>query len=284
MDPRPEADTTSDAGDLHLVVGVGHHRIAIPLTGVREILALPRVFPIPGGPAHLRGFIDLRGGVLPAYDLRTRLGMPPRAQEIQELLDLLEARAEDHRAWVRELEDAVREHRPFGLTRDPHSCRFGKWYDTYTPENSVLEFLWPRFDEPHRRIHALADEVCERASRGEEAAALALIERARGAQLQSMLELFEQARIGVRDSSRELAVILTAGESELAITVDLTDGITEVGEGLSADLAELGLDVSGLPIHRTARREETNETLLVLDVPRLLRSADHAADPHAQAA
>lgn len=284
MDPRPEADTTSHAGDLHLVVGVGHHRIAIPLTGVREILTLPHVFPMPGGPVHLRGFIDLRGGVLPAYDLRTRLGLPTREHEIQELLGLLEARAEDHRAWVRELEAAVREHRPFGLTRDPHGCRFGKWYDSYTPENPVLEFLWPRFDEPHRRIHALADQVCERAQRGEEAAALALIEQARGAQLAAMLELFEQARVGVRDSSRELAVILTAGESELAVTVDLTDGITEVGEGQSADLGELGLDVSGLPIHHTARRQETDETLLVLDVTRLLRREGLAAIDAARAA
>ncbi len=91
--------------------------------------------------------------------------MPPRAAEIDEIIRTLQEREQDHRAWIAELEGAVVEKRPFKLARDPHLCKFGKWYDTYVPDVRALALIWSGFDLPHRTVHALADHVLELAER-----------------------------------------------------------------------------------------------------------------------
>jgi hypothetical protein len=48
-------------------------------------------------------------------------------------------REQDHRNWLAELEACVREHRPFGMARDPHQCKFGLWYDRYKTEDRRLK-------------------------------------------------------------------------------------------------------------------------------------------------
>lgn len=270
MNPDPQSTRASDAAALHLIVGVRQHKLAIPLTAVREILMLPHVVAMPGAPPHLRGFIDLRGGVLPTLDLRRRLGAPGREHELEEIRSMLQDRAEDHRNWLHELEACVRERRAFTLPRDPHLCRFGKWFYGSKPEDLVSEFQWSSLEEPHRCIHAIADEVLEMVGRGDEAGALTRIQQAKGAELRAMLDLFADAQRAVRNASRELAVIIDTGHESIAVTVDLADGITEVRGSEETDLAALGLDSAEMPLQRTARREDTGDTLLVLDVTRLI--------------
>lgn len=49
---------------------------AIPLEDIREINALSTITPIPKTPKFIEGVINLRGKVIPVWNLRTKLGMP----------------------------------------------------------------------------------------------------------------------------------------------------------------------------------------------------------------
>jgi purine-binding chemotaxis protein CheW len=50
---------------------------AIPLMKVREILGgAPRLTRIPNSPSFLKGFISLRGAIIPVVDIREEFGLP----------------------------------------------------------------------------------------------------------------------------------------------------------------------------------------------------------------
>jgi chemotaxis signal transduction protein len=254
---------------LHLVVSVNRQSIAIPTEHVREILRMPTVVPMPGAPPHVRGVIEVRGEVMQVIDLRLRLGMPHLTKEIDELVEILRAREEDHCNWIRELEASVRERRPFTLARDPHQCKFGRWYDTYQPTNLDLASIWSGFDQPHKRIHAVADVVAEHEKRGEFEQALAIIEQTRGTALAVLVREFAAATKAVIQSSREVVVILERHAESLAITVDSADVVETIQETDIMDLPAL-LDPEGAAvISRTARRERGDDLLLVMDTGKL---------------
>ena len=68
-------------GDLQLcVVRVGGEDYAVDIRRVDEILAVPKVTPVPRAPHFLEGVVTLRGEVLPVVDVRRRLGVAPLAQ------------------------------------------------------------------------------------------------------------------------------------------------------------------------------------------------------------
>jgi chemotaxis signal transduction protein len=266
---------------LHLIVSLHKQSIAIPTEHVREILRTPRVVPLPGAPPHVRGVIDVRGEVLQVVDLRLRLGMPHLTKEIDELVEILRAREEDHRNWIRELEASVRERRDFTLARDPHQCKFGKWYDSYQPTNLELASIWSGFDLPHKRIHAIADVVTEHEKRGEFEQALAIIEQTRATALAVLVREFAAATQAVLRSNREVVVILERGADALAITVDSADVVETIQETDMMELPALLNREGAAVISRTARREQSEELLLVLDPGRLFPSP--AAEPEAAA-
>jgi chemotaxis signal transduction protein len=58
-----------------LVVQVGQRRLAVPLDATRELLPMPVLSPLPGAPRHVQGLLNLRGDVIPVFDLPARLGL-----------------------------------------------------------------------------------------------------------------------------------------------------------------------------------------------------------------
>jgi chemotaxis signal transduction protein len=264
---RPE---DSACGTMpHLIVSLNRQGLAIPTERVREILMTPKVIPLPGTPPHVRGVINVRGEVLQVVDLRLRMGMPPRSREIEDIVEILRAREEDHSNWIRELEASVREQRPFTLARDPHQCKFGKWYDTYQPDNVALQFIWSGFDQPHKRIHAVADLITAHVERGETDQALALIECTRTTSLAAMFSVFAEARQAILQSDRELVIILDHGTEALAVTADAADAVETLLENDMMELPAM-LDPEGAAVvGRTARRQQSEQFLLVLDPGKL---------------
>lgn len=61
-----------------VVFAVEGWRLALPQAGVRELVRAVAVSPLPGAPDGVDGVIDVRGEVLPVYDLAGRLGVPAR--------------------------------------------------------------------------------------------------------------------------------------------------------------------------------------------------------------
>lgn len=57
---------------------VGRELFAIDIMRIREIVRPMPVTPVPKSPFGMLGVIDLRGTVLPVFDLRLRFELPPR--------------------------------------------------------------------------------------------------------------------------------------------------------------------------------------------------------------
>ncbi|HEY8269249.1 MAG TPA: chemotaxis protein CheW [Pseudobdellovibrionaceae bacterium] len=61
----------------HLTFRLGDSEYGVPLSVVKEVIGLPLLVEIPGGPNYFLGLINLRGKVITAIDLRTKLGFEP---------------------------------------------------------------------------------------------------------------------------------------------------------------------------------------------------------------
>ena len=238
---------------------------AVSSKNVREIVMLPKVTGIPNAPPEIRGVINLRGKVMPLLDLRVKLGLPSAQTELDELIQLLHDREQDHQNWLTELEACVREHRPFKLARDPHACKFGLWYDKYQTDNSLLKMVLKKMDAPHQIIHASAVEAWQKAEAGDAAGAVELLATRRNGELAELSKLFAEARRILREHQRELAVVLIHGEKRFAISIDLVEAVERIAdeniEPMSAALADCG---GGHPWH-VGKRGKTNQTILLLD-------------------
>ncbi len=273
-DSRERSGETRTAGhELHLVLRVHRQNVALPTSCVREILMLPPVTRLVGAPPNVRGVIDVRGDVVPVLDLRVRLGHVTAPEETRRLVELLRAREADHQRWLDELEACVAENREFKLARDPHQCAFGRWYDTYQPENLALEFIWKRFDRPHREIHALANEVFERIGRGQPDAARALIANARATSLASLVRLFADAVAAVERSSHELAVVLERDGALVAVTADAAESVEALEDADAASADALVGDNAQSLVARLGRPRDGDSLVLVLDEARLFPAA-----------
>ena len=54
--------------------------LGIPVVLIQEVLAGQEVTPVPLSPPQVEGFLNLRGQIVTAVDLRAVLGLPPRAE------------------------------------------------------------------------------------------------------------------------------------------------------------------------------------------------------------
>lgn len=59
----------------YLTFHLGSSHYGVPIRAVREVVRLGPVTVVPLMPAHVRGVVNLRGHVLPVFDLRAKFGM-----------------------------------------------------------------------------------------------------------------------------------------------------------------------------------------------------------------
>jgi purine-binding chemotaxis protein CheW len=72
-----------------LVFELAGARHAVALSAVREVVRAVFITPLPDAPPVVEGVIDVRGDIVPVYDLRARFGLPPRALDPAEWLILV---------------------------------------------------------------------------------------------------------------------------------------------------------------------------------------------------
>src|SRR5690606_15557418 len=54
--------------------------LGVPVERVQEVLVAQRISPVPLASGEIAGFLNLRGQIVTAIDLRARLGLPPRGE------------------------------------------------------------------------------------------------------------------------------------------------------------------------------------------------------------
>lgn len=260
------------AGRLpYVIAGVKSLHLAVSAEYVQEIIRTPRWHAIPNVSRHIRGVINLRGKVLPLVDLRLRMGLPSALEEVEEMIAMLAAREQDHILWLKELLAAVTEGRPFTLARDPAECPFGKWFYSYKPEDIGLASVMYRFEMPHRRIHAIANDVLRHAESGEHDQAMEIILHTERGDLQTVINLFAEARTAFRESLKEVAIVLTDGRKNLSLTVDNVASVEPIAEDTVVDATPAMIGgVKPDLLRRVAHRAGGKGIVFLLDAERLL--------------
>lgn len=80
------------ADEVHIVlVQVGQHRCGLLADDVTEVVHAIRIVALPGAPAAVEGVINLRGTVVPVFDLRQRFGLERRPLKPQDRLVIMES-------------------------------------------------------------------------------------------------------------------------------------------------------------------------------------------------
>ena len=80
----------------------------IPVEQVRDVLAPPRMTPIPLAPPEVAGALNLRGRIVVAIDLRKRLGLPPVAEGARGMCVVIEFEEELYSFLVDRVGDVLR--------------------------------------------------------------------------------------------------------------------------------------------------------------------------------
>jgi len=70
------------APEQHLAFRLGEECYGLPLEGVREIVRVPPLTEVPRAAPNLLGVMNLRGEVLPVYDLKVRLRLSLAAAKV----------------------------------------------------------------------------------------------------------------------------------------------------------------------------------------------------------
>ncbi len=244
-------------------------QLAISADYVQEIIRVPQWHTVPKLPNYVRGVINLRSKVIPLIDLRLRLNLTSALEEIDEMVKLLFTRKQDHIRWLKELEDAIHDRRPFTLARDPTQCAFGKWYYSYKTSDIGFSSVLNQFEAPHRRIHAIADIALDYAEHGEFRKAEEIIEQTRTGDLSSVINLFEEAQEAFVQSHKEIAVVLTCGERHLSISVDRVVSVELIDENTIEDMTTVMGHINSEFIMKVARRTKDKSVIFLFDVEKL---------------
>lgn len=245
-------------------------QFAVSANYVREMVAMPKVVSIPQTSDYIRGMINLRGQILPIIDLRLKMGMQSLVDETKDLIHLLDQREQDHKNWISELESSVRERREFNLTTDPNKCAFGKWYNNFKTDNRNLAYCLRKFDAPHQNIHAIANRVKGMVEKEDFDSAYELINRTKEGALAEMIRLFSETRSILRESNREISLVLEFKEKTMAVAVDSVEKVAKLSE---VDIEEMPEAISTLDnacITGMGKREEDNDFVQLLDVGKII--------------
>jgi purine-binding chemotaxis protein CheW len=209
-----------ELAEQFVVFKLGDGLYGLDLVYVKEMSQLGRINRIPETPDYVLGTMLLRDRLAPMFDLRLRLGLPSLKAETDELIDVLHQREADHDRWLEALEAAAKNGAEFTLPRDPHQCKFGKWYDRFHTDDLVLSGLLKKFDQPHKAVHAVADRVLGLAAEGERDQAQEVIDQTRDRELSALKRLFAQTRRILAERSAQVAVFLERNGRLYGLVVD----------------------------------------------------------------
>lgn len=72
----PEPHTEIDRSQSYVIFQLGGEHYALEVLRVQEVLDMGALTHVPGSPSSLRGVLNLRGHVVPVWDLRIPFGLP----------------------------------------------------------------------------------------------------------------------------------------------------------------------------------------------------------------
>ncbi|MDO5601277.1 MAG: chemotaxis protein CheW [Oscillospiraceae bacterium] len=195
-----------------------------------------KVTPLPQSDPFVRGIMLLRGSIVPLLDLRLMLGLPTVEREYKEFVAMLDARKKDHLVWASELRRCAETGQPFTLADDPHKCAFGKWYDSFEPQNRTIAFHMRKIEEPHKELHDLAKYIEPRLKEGktlqDDPDMADKIEEMDERLVPNIVGLLDEAIEIFESSYRQMVVTLEYQDEKFGLLVDEVDAVRTFEGGL----------------------------------------------------
>ncbi len=139
-----QTDTDREEGTISFVTfEVAGQLFGVPVTRVQDILTPDAIAPVPGGPAEVKGLINLRGRIVTVIDLHTRLGLNHSANGRRGMCVTVENEGESYTLFVDRVGDVVT--MLAGLREENPSTLDALWKDVtdgvYRVENRLLVTL-----------------------------------------------------------------------------------------------------------------------------------------------
>lgn len=203
---------------------------------------------LPNDNKSFLGVKDFLGKPVPVFDLGIILNRISTKETNSDLINLLRDREQDHVEWLQELKVAITEGKAFNKARDPHKCEFGRWYDHFKSENDDFNEIMSKFDEPHKRLHALADIVLDKIKAGDKQEAEEIFQREERSTYARLIRLFESAREQLSLDYKPIIVFTTKDgfTPNIGLLVDKVEDSVTVAENEIQPLEELikvGFDI-----------------------------------------
>jgi purine-binding chemotaxis protein CheW len=101
------ADLAENEAKSFVTFSVAGQLFGVPVTRVQDILAPDSIAPVPGGPAEVRGLINLRGRIVTVIDMRTRLSLPVSADTEAGMCVTVESRGDAYTLLVDAVGDVI---------------------------------------------------------------------------------------------------------------------------------------------------------------------------------
>lgn len=162
-------------------------------------------------------------------------------------------------------------------------CAFGKWYEatkadplaleSLTGGNMSLERYFEGFDQPHRTIHALANQVLDLCAKNRKDEAEQMIANAELKELAELKGLFSSFIHHYAQLRQPMMVIVEHGESQVAMAVDAVLSVRDL-EPKEGD--ERGSDLSS-EFASSFAIEEDSSLIAITNTASLLGSMEFAA-------
>jgi purine-binding chemotaxis protein CheW len=76
VDPLTDPESDPERTQSYVIFRLGGEGYALEVMRVQEVLDVKSLTQVPGGPRSLRGVLNLRGHVVPVYDLRVPFELP----------------------------------------------------------------------------------------------------------------------------------------------------------------------------------------------------------------
>ena len=188
---------------------------------------------IPTDDKSFLGVKDYVGTPTPVFDMGLIMNNRVTQEVNAELVETFANAERAHQQWLDKLEEAVLTNQPFNGEKNPHKCNFGVWYDNFSVEDEELAGLLKRFDEPHKRIHQLADKVLAYREAGQIDEAKRELAIERQGTLVQLKRLFEDAQLQVTESYKPIIVYTTIdGRTPyIGLLVDSVEDSVNIDDG-----------------------------------------------------
>ncbi len=225
---------------------IGDELFAINIENILSVTQdLDKLLQPPVKSRGLMGVINYMDDPVAVYNFAEMLNIPSTREIKSGMVELLNAREQEHVDWVDALERSLKENAPFDKARDPHLCAFGLWYDKFKTRDEALMDIMKHFDKPHKAIHALADELLDLRDNGRLDDALEKLRIARLTNLNYLIKYFSHARSQIEESLHTVVINITNDGVKPLVALKI-DEIHEVMNFHQSDLRGLermGLDV-----------------------------------------